>query len=589
MTGDGWITLAVLVVVVVILARDVVAPSVAVVGAVVALLVTGVVNAQQAFMGFSSPAPLTVAALYVLARAIEKTGALQPVVSGTLGEGKGTSMTLARLLLPTAAASAFLNNTPIVAMLVPQIKNWANRHGHSVSWFLMPLSFAAILGGMVTLIGTSTNLVISGMLQATGHEPLGMFELTRVALPVALVGIVAIVVLAPRLLADRSTSRREIEQEFREFVVGMTVERGGPLDGKTVESAKLRNLQAVFLVEIERDGELISPVGPHTRLHGGDRLTFAGRVGQIVDLQGMRGLVSAEQEHLAEFDSARHTFLEAVIGPASPLVGRTLKGAGFRSTYQAAVVAIHRAGQRVEAKLGSVRLKVGDTLLLLADEGFQWRWHDRNVFLLVSRLGGAPPGVTRKAWVAGLVGLGIVLAASLGVMPILNAALVGAFALVVFGVLTPGEARTAVDLDVVLTIAGAFGLASALQASGLASAAAGVLVDVFGGLGPHGGLLAIVLATVGLVCVITNNAAAVLMFPIAMSTATELGLAQRPFAIALALAASASFLTPVSYQTNLMVYGPGGYKFSDYPRLGLPLVVLIVVAAVLVVPVFWGL
>ncbi|MFQ5705527.1 MAG: SLC13 family permease [Gemmatimonadales bacterium] len=589
MTGDGWVTLAVLVVVVVILARDVVAPSVAVVGAVVALLVSGVVNAQQAFVGFSNPAPLTVAALYVLARAIEKTGALQPVVSGTLGEGKGRSTTLVRLLVPTAAASAFLNNTPIVAMLVPQVRNWADRYGHSVSRFLMPLSFAAILGGMVTLIGTSTNLVISGMLQATGYEPLGMFELTRVALPVALVGIVAIVMLVPRLLPERRAARREIEQEFREFVVGMRVERGGPIDGKSVESAKLRNLQGVFLVEIERDGELISPVGPGTKLHGGDRLTFVGRVGQIVDLQGMRGLASTEREHLAEFDSARHTFLEAVIGPASPLVGRTLKAVGFRSTYQAAVVAIHRAGQRVDAKLGSVRLKVGDTLLLLADEGFQWRWRDRNVFLLVSRLGGAPPGVTRKAWVAGLVGLGIVLAAGLGVMPILNAALLGAFALVVFGVLTPGEARTAVDLDVVLTIAGAFGLASALQVSGLASAAASVLVDVFGGLGPRGGLLAIVLATVGLVCVITNNAAAVLMFPIAMSTATELGLAERPFAIALALAASASFLTPVSYQTNLMVYGPGGYRFSDYPRLGLPLVVLVVVAAVLVVPVFWGL
>ena len=590
MGWHAWLTLFVLAAMVYVLARDLVAPSVGVIGAVVVLLVAGVIGPGEAFSGFSNPAPITVAALYVVARAVEKTGALQPIVSWVLGEGTSLRGSLARLLVPSAGASAFLNNTPIVAMLVPQITDWADRHGRSVSYFLMPLSFVAMLGGLVTLIGTSTNLVVSGLLEAHGYAPLGMFELAPVGLPLAAVGIIVIIVLAPIVLPERRAPRRALEEgvRVREFVVGMEVVPGGPLDGKAVGEGKLRNLQGVFLVEIERDGEVIAPVAPETVLHGGDRLTFVGRADTVVDLQAMRGLSSREWEHVREFDTHRHTFFEAVIGAASPLVGKTLKHVGFRGRYQAAVVAIHRAGQRVEAKLGSVRLKAGDTLLLLSDPGFRDRWRDRTPFLLVSRLGGAPPAVSRKAWLVGLILAGVVGSAGLGVMPILNAALLAVFALVLLGILTPGEARNAVDLDVILVIAGAFGLAAALEGSGLAERGAGLLVGAFGGMGATGGLLGIVLATIALVCIITNNAAAVLMFPIAISTAAQLGADHRPFAIGVAVAASASFLTPIAYQTNLMVYGPGGYRFCDYARLGAVLVVLVVVVAVLVIPVVWG-
>ena len=590
MSFQAWLTLFVLAAMVYVLARDLAAPSVGVIGAVVVLLVAGVIGPGGAFSGFSNSAPITVAALYVVARAVEKTGALQPIVSWVLGEGTSLRGSLARLLVPSAGASAFLNNTPIVAMLVPQLTEWADRHGRSVSYFLMPLSFVAMLGGLVTLIGTSTNLVVSGLLEAHGYAPLGMFELAPVGLPLAAVGILVIIVLAPIVLPERRAPRQALEEGegVREFVVGMEVVPGGPLDGKAVGAGNLRNLQGVFLVEIERDGEVIAPVAPETVLHGGDRLTFVGRADTVVDLQAMRGLGSREREHVREFDTHRHTFFEAVIGAASPLVGKTLKETGFRGRYQAAVVAIHRAGQRVEAKLGSVRLKAGDTLLLLSDPGFRDRWRDRTPFLLVSRLGGAPPAVSRKAWLVGLILAGVVGSAGLGVMPILNAALLAVFALVLLGILTPGEARNAVDLDVILVIAGAFGLAAALEGSGLAERGAGLLVGAFGGMGATGGLLGIVLATVALVCIITNNAAVVLMFPIAISTAAQLGADHRPFAIGVAVAASASFLTPIAYQTNVMVYGPGGYRFGDYARLGAVLVVLVVVAAVLVIPVVWG-
>jgi di/tricarboxylate transporter len=580
---DAWLTLAVLLGVVYVLARDLLGPAVAIVGAVVVLLVTGVITPAEAFQGFSNPAPITVAALYVLARAVEKTGALQPVVNAVLGEKGHTRLPLARLVFPTAAASAFLNNTPIVAMLVPQVTEWAHRRGQSPSRYLMPLSFAAILGGMVTLIGTSTNLVVSGLLEASGHEPLAMFELTRYALPIALIGLVIIVLLAPRVLPDRRPARRQIQEDVREFVVTMRVQEGGPLVGRAVEEAGLRHLQGVFLAELERGGEAIAPVGPGTVLRGGDVLVFVGRADTVVDLQAIKGLASTEEQHLLDFASPRHTFFEVVVGAASPLVGKTLRATDFRSRYQAAVVAIHRAGERVREKLGTVPLRVGDTLLLVSDSGFKDRWRDRTDFLLVSRLGGSPPAATRKAGIVALVGAAIVVGAGLGLQPILHLSLLGALALVGLKVLTPGEAKSAVDLEVVLVIAAAFGLAAALDASGLAATIAGLLADGLGDFGASGVLLGLVLVTIALKAVVTNNAAAALMFPIALSTAETFGYDVRSVAIGVALAASASFLTPISYQTNLMVYGPGGYRFGDYFRLGVGLVAVVVVGVVVMV------
>jgi di/tricarboxylate transporter len=587
-TWQAWLTLLVVLATIYLLARDLIAPAVAILGAVIVLLVIGVVSPADAFQGFSNPAPITVAAMYVLARAVEKTGALQPIVSATLGEGGGHRRQLLRLLLPSAAASAFLNNTPIVAMLMPQVADWAQRRGRSASLFLMPLSFAVILGGVVTLIGTSTNLLVSGLLSASGRPPLAMFELTRIGLPIAVIGVVAVILLAPLLLPERRGARRDLVEGGREFVVGMTVVPGGALDGQAVEAGGLRHLKGVFLVEVERGGDRIAPVAPTTVLKGGDQLTFVGKADLIVDLQTTRGLVSTERKHVAEFDTARHTFFEAVVGQASSLVGKTLRDVSFRGRYQAAVVAIHRAGQRVDAKLGDVRLRLGDTLLVLSDPGFRDRWRDRGDFLVIARLGGSPPGVTRKAPLVGLVALAIVGVAGAGLLPILQAALLGAIALVLLGAITPGEAKSALDLDVLLVIAGSFGLAAAIERSGLAGHLAHLVVQASGTLGPRAVLVAIVVATLVLTELVTNNAAAALMFPIAVDTAAQLGVQMRPFAIAITMAASCSFLTPIGYQTNTMVYGPGGYRFRDYARLGFPLTLLVVVAVVSLVPVLWA-
>lgn len=369
----------------------------------------------------------------------------------------------------------------------------------------------------------------------------------------------------------------------------MRVVSSGPLEGKTVEEAGLRNLQGVFLVEIDRGGEQIAPVASSTVLRGHDRLCFVGRVDQVVDLTAMRGLESTEQQHLADFDTARHTFFEAVIGASSPLVGKTLKEAQFRSRYQAAVVAIHRAGHRLNAKPGEVELRAGDTLLLLADPGFRNRWRDRNDFLLVGQLGGTPPGITKKAWFVGVVMLLVVFVAGGGLLPMLEASLLAAVALVMFGVLTASEARSAVDLDVIVMVAASFGLGAAMENSGLADMLAGGLIGAFDGLGTLGILLGVILATSLVTELITNNAAAALMFPIAWATAQRIGADPRLFAVVVATMASTSFLTPIGYQTNTMVYGPGGYRFGDYARLGAPLTVCVIVTILLVARFWYGL
>jgi di/tricarboxylate transporter len=584
---EAWFVLGVVCGVLLLLVRDVIAPAVAMAGGMVAVLAAGIVTPGQALAGFSNAAPLTVAALFVLARAVEKTGALTPMVRSTLGSHPGRRRSLARLVVPTAAASAFLNNTPIVAMLVPQVQTWAEARGRSPSLFLMPLSFAALLGGLVTLIGTSTNLVISGLLEASGEPALGFFEITLVGLPVAVIGIILLVALTPVLLPARRSALQEVEEATRRFVIDMVVESDGVLESVTVEKAGLRNLSGVFLATLERDGELLAPVSPDTLLKGGDRLRFVGKADHVVELQLARGLLSAEAGQLIHLKGDEARYFEAVLGAESTLVGSTLREAGFRSRYQAAVLAIHRAGHLIDAKLGEVPLRVGDTLLLVADAGFRDRWRDRSDFLLVSRMGIKLPAPSRWAWVVGLLTVGIVLTAALGILPILNATLIAGLALVGFRILTPGEARSAVDLDVIVMIAAAFGVASAVGTSGLADTLANAMVDMFSGLGSHGVLLGVVLATVILTAVVSNNAAALLMFPIAVSAAASTAVSARGFAIAVAVAASVDFLTPIGYQTNTMVYGPGGYRFGDYARLGAPLTVLVVAATVALVPLGW--
>jgi di/tricarboxylate transporter len=591
MSADAWITLVVVVVTVFLLAREHLSPPLALLGAVTFLLVIGVIDADEAFSGFSNAAPITVAALYVVAAGVEKSRALELVAWRLLPtKAAGERSDLARVLVPTASASAFLNNTPIVAMVAPTVLAWARRTGRSPSRYLIPVSFAAIVGGVITLIGTSTNLVVSGLLEDSGEEPLGLFEQAKVGLPIAIAGIALLIFVAPRLLPVRRAPSEHVDEDTREFTVEMIVAERSPLAGKSVFEAGLRSLEGVFLVEIERAGHRIAPVAPDELLSSGDRLIFVGNVSRIIDLQQRPGLESAQERHFRAAgagDGAR--LFEAVIGESSPLVGSTLKQLDFRSRYAAAVVAIHRAGERMPGKLGDVALEPGDVLVVLSDAGFRARTLGPRDFLVVAPLDGDAALRKEKAPIVGLVIAGLLVAAGTGLLDILPAALVAAFAMIAFRVLTPTEARDSVDIDVIVVIAASFGLGAAMLETGLADELASVLIGPLGDVGDLGLLFGVLIATILLTEIITNNAAAVLIFPIALATAADAGLDPRPFAIAIAIGASCSFLTPIGYQTNTMVYGMGGYRFGDFARVGLPLTLLMVVMTMLIVPIAWPL
>jgi di/tricarboxylate transporter len=564
------------------LALDLMPPAASVLTATVTLLVLGVISEEQALSGFSNSAPLSVAALYVLAYAADKTGLLGPLVNRMLGkEGRVGVGALARLSVPTAGISAFINNTPLVAMLIGQVTNWCNQRGVSPSLLLLPVSYAAILGGTLTVIGTSTNLVASGLLEQSGEAPIGMFEITKLSIISVIGGLVVMIALLPRLIPPRKAALEEFSEEMREFTVQMEVIPQGPLDGTTVAEAGLRNLKGVFLVEIQRGDTVIPAVSPSRRLSGGDRLTFVGDSDSIVGFQRTSGLRSAEDQHMLTIGSPEHTFFEAVIGPESRLVGQTLAEVEFRGRYQAAVVAIHRSGHRIDRSLGQVALEPGDTILLLAGPDFRARSRRGRDFLLVTRIGGPAPAATKRAPLVGIIALAVIGLAAFEVMSILQAALIAAGVLIATKTISFSEAGEAIDFGVVLLIASAFGVGEAMQSAGLAEEIATTLLDAFSGFGDLGIIFGLALATTLLTEVITNNAAVVVIFPVAMAVAGGAGLDPRIIAMTIAVIASSSFLTPLGYQTNTMVYGPGGYKFSDYLRAGIPINIIVLASVTL--------
>ncbi len=567
MSSDSWLVLVVLiaVVAVMVIGRG---PVVAVMGGGVGvLLLTGAVDDRTALSGLSSPATATIAALYIVAGAVSTTGALAWPLDRALFGGRGG---LARLAGATAAMSSFVPNTPLVALAAPRVVRWSRLTGASASRVLMPLSFASIFGGVITLLGTSTNLVVSDSLRQAGERPLGVFEVTPVGLPVAVVGIGLMVVLAPRLLRDRTPAPASMRATARSFQIQMTVEPDGPLAGLTIEQARLRHLEGTFLAAVERGGHLVA-AHPDRRLNANDRLYFVGDVARVVDLHGIAGLVSAEHPHLIDTEGPGARLFEAVVAGGSDLAGSSLRTSGFRSRYDAAVLAVHRADDQLRGKLGTIPLRAGDVLLVLAGADFGERWRDHGDFALVASADEPPPPRRYRAWVAiGALAAVVVLAAT-GVTDLLSASVVGAGAVVIGRALTLSEARHAVDLGVVLTIAASISLGNAVSSSGLAGEIATHLVRLGEPLGDIGLLLVVIVATQLLTEVLSNGGAAALMVPVATSAAIAAGEDPRAFAVGVLIGASCSFLTPIGYQTNLMVFGLGGYRFTDYTRLGLPL------------------
>ena len=493
---------------------------------------------------------------------------------------------MAAVLIPS---SMVLNNTPKVALLVPVLITWCRKRRISPSRLLMPLSFLSILGGTCSLIGTSTNLVVQGLLIKRGLKPMTFFEVGSVGLPCALLGAFYLLTIGRKLLPDRKEMIEQLEETRREYLVEMMVQPGCRLAGKTVAQAGLRQLPGLFLIEIDRDGVVHGPVSPEEVIRVDDRLIFTGVVNTIVDLEKIPGLVPAtdNQYELSPIKQWGRRLCEAVISPSSPLVNVAVRDADFRALYDAAIVAVHRNGTRVSNKVGDIRLRAGDTLLLQTGTQFTKSFRNKPDFYLVSDVEDSRPVRFNRSWLAALIFLGMITAFVSGRVDIMVAGFVAAGAMVATGCISAGDARRSVDLPVLIAIAASFGVGKALEQSGVAKLFAGMLVDATRSLGPTATLATIYFGTMVLNELISNNAAAALSFPFCLESARLMGVSERPFVMAVTLAASYAFASPVGYQTHMMVFGPGGYRFTDFMRVGIPLNLLMWIVAVVLIPMIW--
>jgi di/tricarboxylate transporter len=599
-----WLTAGVLLGILVLLAIDATGPDAIFGAALIVLLFGGVISPQEALAGFSNQGMVTVGLLFIVSQAVQNTGVFTGIAEWLFAGTGGARHTprrglLLRLMAPVTVLSAVLNNTPIVTIFTPVVKRWAEALGVAPSRLLIPLSYAAILGGTWTLIGTSTNLVVHGLALDRGLAGFAFFELARVGVPVAIVGYAYLALVGRRLLPDRRDTLAELETDPKQYVVELRVAASSPIAGKTIGEASLRNLPGVYLTDIERDGEHIGPVTPVDRIHAGDRLIFAGKTDGLSDVVAIPGLDPVDQETFAADQRRFRSYLvEAVVSSSSPAAGRTIREYNFRSAYGAAVVALHRNGERIDGRLGDVRLQPGDTLVLLTHPDFRRRWRASRDFYLVSNLDRMQPEARRKGPAAVAIVALMVVAAALGpVLPAIGGNRIGMFyaaaaaavALVLLGTIAVGEARRAIRVDILITIAAAFGVSTAILNSGLADLVAGGIVGAMLPFGAVGALAAVYAATSLFTELITNNAAAALMFPIALATAERVEVAPVPFLVAVAMAASASFATPIGYQTNLIVQGAGGYRFRDFLRVGLPLNALVLVTGVAAIALWYGL
>lgn len=569
------------------LARERLGPDVVMFLALCLLVVGGVVTPERALVGFGKPAVATIAVLLVVAGAVSETGALKLFSNALLGRGTHPVLVLLRIMVPTAALSAFLNNTPIVAMFIPMIRSFARQSGISASKLLLPLSWAAMFGGTCTMIGTSANLVVRDMLResAQGIAPLGVLEIGLVGVPTTIVGVLYLAFVGHRLIPVRDDPVDTAVAEARDYLVELRLASNSPLVGSTVEDAGLRSLPGLFLFEIRRDdGEIVSPVTPRDRLEARDHLVFTGIASTVHDLVSQfPGLVPVDDALIIE----EPALFEVVISHRSPLVGQTVRDADFRQHYGAAIIAVHRAGHRIVQKIGDIGLEPGDTLMLWAPTGFQQSWQNSAAFYLVS--GGqteAPMRYPRARLVLAATLAMVVIPTATGV-PLLVAAMGALVVLFATNCIGVRAARSALNWPVLVLIGSAFGVAQGLADSGAAQVVAQGILAVTEPLGPRATLIAVYVLGVVVASFVSNAAGAALIFPIAMDAAALGDHDPRPFAIAIAMAASAGFSTPIGCAPNLLVYGPGGYRYLDFTRVGLPLNALFLLIAAVVIPYWW--
>ena len=560
------------------------------------LLVTGLLPSENAFAVFANPAPVTVGAMFILSAALVKCGVVDRI-SGFV-ERAGTlpyPIVILVMVALVATLSAFVNNTPVVVVFLPVALGLARKMNLAPSKLLIPLSYAAVLGGTCTLVGTSTNLIVNGIAVANGEPTVRLFELAQLGLPVAIIGGIYLAIVGKKVLPVREMLTDILsDEERREYLTEAFVQNESPMIGKTLHDSGLKANRGVRVLEIVRHGVAIRIDPQTTELEAGDRLILSCRPKGIAAARSVEGLdlVSDLQLGLEQIAAHEGSLVEAVVLPQSELVGKTVRGVNFRQRFRMVAVALHRKGRNVREAIETLPIDPGDVLLMMGTDEAINALRSSNDLVLFDRARTPTKSPTGQiALVLGVIG-GVISCAALGILPIEIAAVCGVVILLLSKILTSKEAYASVEWNLIFLIFGMLAMGMALESTGAAGLLATGLVDGINALGSteHRAIIAlaiIYLTTMVLTEILSNTAIAALMAPIALQVASELGVDARPFIVAVMFAASAAFSTPIGYQTNTYVYGVGGYRFTDFFKIGIPLNLMCFTMAVIFIPRYW--
>ncbi len=582
--------LAILVLSILLFATEVISIDLVAILIVVILPIAGILSPEETLSGFSNPALITVGALFIVGEGLMRTGAVSALSQRIIkiSHGRPTRVFLISIVV-VAVVSAFINNTPVVMVFIPVILGVAHRFRIAPSSLLLPISYASILGGACTLVGTSTNVLVSTLSRQHGYGYLGMFEFMGPGVIFLVTGIAYLLFIGRRILPERRTFTGLLPLERRRFyVTELEVRPDSDLVGRTIKDTIGEDYPGIRILQLVRGESIEWQPAVDTSLRGGDLLIVRGDVSDIMEMRRRRevDILPERVGGTLKFDRKTMTLAELVVSPASSFMGKRVSEVHFRRRFGVALVAIQRHGVHLREKISNLRLKAGDILLVFGDDSSFSRIHETQDFIMMEGIQEAYVAKD-KATVAVLILTGLVLALIMEILPLVLTALIAASLMIFSGCLSSREAYRAVHWPILILIGATISLGIAMEKTGTARFLAEWIIGEVGSLGPVAVLSGVYGVSVLLTAVVSNNAAAVLMIPIAVSTATGLGVDPKPFIMAVAYGASASFATPIGYQTNMMVYGPGGYRYLDYLKVGVPLNLVLWLLATLLIPLFW--
>lgn len=583
MNFDQIVVIVVIVFILISLYKEYIGPAFTFLIGVLVLGSFNILTPQEILNGFANEQIAVIVLLLLLGDIIRRTSLIDSMFDKVFDKNMPKRSFVFKMTTLVATLSAFFNNTPLVAIMMPYVSSWSKTNNISPSKLLIPLSYAAILGGSATLIGTSTNLIVNGLVidqqVFPGLESMNLFDFVYVGLPMVVIGILYLTFVSNYLLPSHTGNIERFNAEAQNYIVEVQIRKHSSLINKTIEEAKLRNLEGLFLVEILRDNQRYKAISPDVILLENDFLYFAGKTEMVADLVEIDGLTFPELGLLKRKKST--DIVEIVITHNSTLISKTVKEANFRGKYDAAIIGIQRNGERIAEKIGSIQLKAGDVLMLIAGSDLTKR-DDIMDFYFISKVKEIREIPTYKAVV--LVG-GAVLAIALSAMGFISLFL--ALMLLFIPILglkiaSPKDVHRNIDYNLILIIVMSLALGMAMVKTGVAEIISQSIIGVFEPLGPIGILTGIYLLTAILAAYVTNKAAVAIVFPVALTLAFDLQVNPMPFILVVAFASAANFMTPIGYQTNLMIYGPGAYKFKDFFKVGLPLTLIYMVVTLLI-------